>query len=76
MAKLGSWMQQEGLDDGAVAARLTELEPGGPVSHHTVGKWRRGERIPRGPNMTRIRRLTGNAVTANDFFATDEARAS
>lgn len=73
--KLGDWMAMEGKDDEAVATALSQMEPDDPCSYHTVAKWRRGERTPRGRNMTKIRRLTGEAVTANDFVPDEVASA-
>lgn len=40
-----------------------------------VGKWCRGERIPRPEQMARIREATGGAVTADDFYSSSGAAA-
>jgi DNA-binding transcriptional regulator YdaS (Cro superfamily) len=39
------------------------------ASEAAVGKWARGERIPRRAMMVRIQEATGGQVTAADFYA-------
>lgn len=39
------------------------------ASQFAVGKWTRGERIPRPALLAKITAHTGGKVTANDFFA-------
>lgn len=39
------------------------------VSSFAVGKWVRGNRIPRPELLSKITTQTGGKVTANDFFA-------
>jgi hypothetical protein len=63
--KLSAWMARERLDDELLAARIEAA--GGSCSPHTVAKWRRHERTPRGQNMALLMAVTDNEVTANDF---------
>lgn len=39
------------------------------ASVHGVGKWVRGDRIPRRETMRRIKEATGGHVTADDFLS-------
>ncbi|WP_157080839.1 helix-turn-helix domain-containing protein [Methylobacterium variabile] len=61
--KLAAYMQAEGLDDAAMAARI-----GPDVSLWAVRKWRYGQRIPRLGMLKRISDVTAGAVTAQDHF--------
>lgn len=45
------------------------------VSAGGVRKWRYGERLPRPKAMKRIAEATDGAVTANDFFASQDVPA-
>lgn len=38
------------------------------ASSFAVGKWARGQRMPRAMMLSRIREATGGAVTADDFL--------
>lgn len=42
------------------------------VSPFAVGKWVRGERMPRPAIMARISEATGGEVRPNDFFASEQ----
>ncbi|KMO29903.1 hypothetical protein VQ03_28955 [Methylobacterium tarhaniae] len=69
--KLAAYMEAQGLDDAAMAARI-----GPDVSPWAVRKWRYGQRIPRLGMLKRISDVTAGAVTAQDHFnAASEARA-
>ncbi|MGY2052932.1 helix-turn-helix domain-containing protein [Methylobacterium sp. JK268] len=61
--KLAAYMEAEGLDDAAMAARI-----GPDVSSWAVRKWRYGQRMPRLAMQRRISAVTGGQVTAQDHF--------
>ncbi|AWN55040.1 helix-turn-helix transcriptional regulator [Methylobacterium sp. 17Sr1-1] len=61
--KLAAYMEAQGLDDAAMAARI-----GPDVSPWAVRKWRYGQRIPRLGMLKRISDVTAGAVTAQDHF--------
>lgn len=46
------------------------------VTVFAVGKWRRGERMPRPQHLKKINAITQGAVTANDFFSAQKDRAA
>jgi len=46
-----------------------------PVSEFGVGKWVRGERIPRREQMQAVREATHGLVTPDDFYASPTASA-
>ena len=58
--KLASYLDINGMTDAEFARRLG-------VSRHTVGRYRLGERFPHPEGLTKIPRITGGQVTANDF---------
>lgn len=60
--KLSRYMKENKLTDEDVALAL-----GATIS--AVGKWRRGERMPRPGVMQKILLLTTGAVSPNDFHA-------
>ena len=45
------------------------------VSKHAVGKWARGESIPRSASMQKIFKATAGAVRSEDFYASRERAA-
>lgn len=61
--KLAAYMEAQGLDDAAMAARI-----GPDVSSWAVRKWRYGQRIPRLGMQRRILDATAGAVTPQDHF--------
>ena len=72
--KLSAWMARERLDDQLMASRLEAA--GFSYSVHTIAKWRRRERMPRGPAMAAIAAVTDGDVTANDFVHSPSIAAS
>lgn len=73
--KLARYMTREGLDDETMAARLRDSgDPVGAKCDRTqVGRWRKGKRRPDWPMIALIARVTGNAVTADDWMVTEPA---
>ena len=65
--KLAAYMEQNGLDDEAMALLI------GGVTAHGVKKWKYGERVPRPAAMSAIAQATGGAVQPADFFDTAPA---
>lgn len=65
--KLSEWMTRENRSDRDVSDALQALDDGFHCSEHTVTKWRRGERTPRGRALALLGSLTNGDVTANDF---------
>lgn len=66
---LTDWLTSINLSDADFGKRL---DP--PVSAVTVWRWRTGARHPRPVDVRRIMRVTGGAVTANDFLAPQKRR--
>ncbi len=64
--KLSEYLLLSGLTDVAFAKRI------GVSAGRVVGRYRRGEAIPRHASMGRIVVATAGAVTANDFYTTPE----
>lgn len=64
MKTLDSWMAENGIDDAAYAAELG-------VKPLAVGRYRRGERIPRRPIMQKIVETTGGEVSPAAFYLTE-----
>lgn len=60
--KLSAYLSQSGSTQADFAKAVG-------ASQFAVGKWTRGERIPRPGALARIMAATGGKVTANDFFA-------
>jgi hypothetical protein len=59
--KLNEWLTLSGMPAGAFAAKVK-------VSATSLGRYRRGERVPKTQVMRRIIELTGGAVTPDDFY--------
>lgn len=60
--KLSTYLAQSGSTQADFAKAIG-------ASPFAVGKWARGERIPRPSLLAKITAQTGGKVTANDFFA-------
>ena len=60
--KLSTYLTQSGFTQADFAKAIG-------ASAFAVGKWTRGERIPRPAALARITLATKGKVTANDFFA-------
>lgn len=67
--KLDAWMQSTGRRREDVAEELR-------VSVVSVGRYITGERIPRPEIIVRIKIMTGNAVTADDFLPPQKCAAA
>lgn len=59
---LQSWLTEQKISHAEFAVRVG-------ATKHAVGKWVRGERMPRPVVMEKIGRITEGQVTANDFMA-------
>lgn len=59
--KLATYLQEAGITYAEFAKSVG-------ASAFAVGKWARGDRIPRPPAMRLIAEKTGGKVTAGDFF--------
>lgn len=60
--KLATYLNNSGSTYAAFAEKVG-------ASTFAVGKWARGERLPRPKVLARIVEETGGQVTPNDFFA-------
>lgn len=67
--KLAAYLARTFTSDAAFAAQIG-------ASMGAVRKWKRGERMPRPVHLTRIREVTGGAVTADDFVPPSEGAAA
>lgn len=65
---LDQYMKAKGLSDEAMAAMIGGVSAGG------VGKWRRGERLPRLGEMSKIVKATDGKVLPNDFYGVKTPR--
>lgn len=65
MMKLGAWLTANDVSPSAFAAEV-------PCDKSLVGRWLDGSVIPRRHHMHRIRKITGEQVTANDFYDVQE----
>lgn len=59
--ELKLWIKDQGLTALTFAEKVNHSE-------FAVGKWVRGERIPRPDAMRKIAEVTGGGVTAADFY--------
>lgn len=59
--KLENWLKEQDINPSEFGRRCG-------VSHTAVGRWMRGDRVPRPAQMAAITRETGGAVTAVDFY--------
>jgi len=59
--KLSQYLKKEGLTDGAFARKAK-------LSIYAIRKYRYGIRIPRPKNMLRIKKITDNCVTEEDWY--------
>ena len=64
--KLATWLKQNQMTQQKFLEESNAL--GYDFSIHAVVKWCSGRRIPRGPEMTAIYKVTGGNVTPNDFY--------
>lgn len=70
---LQDWLKAEKLSHEQFAAKIRIA--GKPVSVQAVGKWARGERLPRPKAMSAIESATEGAVTWADMLSVFQARA-
>ncbi|TSD89093.1 helix-turn-helix transcriptional regulator [Mycobacterium sp. KBS0706] len=68
MTILRDYLQVRGISPAEFARQIGR-------DRKTVHRWVSGERIPRPPEMAKIRDATGGEVTANDFYAARETAA-
>ncbi len=61
--QLSDWLDREGIPDAAFAAEIG-------VSRQSLHRYKKKQRIPRPPTMSRIHQATGGEVAANDFMET------
>lgn len=64
--QLADYLDKHQISDADFAALLG-------VERQTVHRWRMGQRMPRPNDLLRIRKVTGNSVTPNDFLLQREA---
>lgn len=69
--RISAWMENEGVDDAELAARLSAA--GVTCDRSQVSRYRRGVIRPSWRMIRVIRDLSGGAVSANDFLDLETA---
>lgn len=59
--KLSAYLREKGFTDAAFAKKAR-------LSIYAIRKYKYGKRIPRPKNMLRIKKVTANAVTEQDWY--------
>lgn len=66
---LEHYMKLKNINDAEMALKVG-------VVKSAIGKWRRGEAIPRVEHVAYIANMTDGAVTANDFYLVNVSKQS